>query len=93
MGSCWATNGCLLIKELFPGDPKEWALLLEDEEGAEEEEDEEEEEEEEEEDEDMGVVTLLEADGMGFRGVKEELKTSGLEVGLSGDGGTAACDT
>ena len=88
VGGCWATNGCLLIKELFPGEPKDWvALLLEEEEGAEEAEDEDEE--------DMGVVTLLEVDGMGFRGVKDELKTSGLEVGLSGDGGTAPtpCDT
>ena len=75
----------MLIKELFPGEPKDWALLLEEDEGAEEGEDEEEE--------DMGVVTLLEVDAIGFRGVKDELKTSGLEVGLSGDGGTAPCDT
>ena len=75
----------MFIKELFPGEPKDWALLLEEEEGAEEAADEEEE--------DMGVVALLEVDGMGFRGVKDELKTSGLEVGLRGDGGTAPCDT
>ena len=85
VAGCWATNGCLLIKELFPGDPKDCALLLEEDEGAEEAVDEEEE--------DIGVVTLLEVDGMGFRGVKDELKTSGLEVGLSGDGGTAPCET
>ena len=51
------------------------------------------EEADDDEEEDMGVVTLLEVDERGFRGVKDELRTSGLEVGLSGDGGTAVCDT